>query len=325
MCPVGVKVVRFLLALATVGLLSIAASKDLGPRGNDHLRDLLVAGQWDEALKLAQLAARWPDHANGSEGLIQTNAPILLDWDVCASRGGTNPAPALHPQVCPYPWLEFGQATNSLNATLHLRAASWPKTAWRIRLQQVDRAGAFVIVRRQAERITENSGTIERIPLLENLEAAFHLNRGAELDAPQGALYQISIETAWTEQGNPVRWGEAVPLTLDLPTAEHSRVFSAESLKLEPASDPIQARVQAEVICWPKSRWRLALELSDANGKTVGRGEQTVANTGAILSRPSWSHAPFQITIPGAAQSLAAARRWTLRIESLGPEPRDGK
>jgi len=310
-----------ILVVAAAATASGAPAKETTPA---HLRELLVAANFDEALKLAKPAARWPDYANGSEGLIQTNTPILLDWDVCAPRGGTNPAPALHPTVFRYPWLEFVQASNGLTATLHLRVDAWPKTEWKTRLQRVDRGGFAVIVLQTEEKLIRNSGTIEKYPHQEDLEATFQLSNDAEFHAWPGMLYQISLETVWTEQGNPVRWGEAMPLALDLPTSQRSWVFRAESLSLEKLGNAVQATVQAEVISWPKSRWRLALELSDAQGKRVGHADQVVENGGVIISRPSFTHEAFQFTLPSELGGFDAAHRWTLRVESLpqsrGPE-----
>jgi hypothetical protein len=307
---------------APVILVLAAVVADTGTPGSDaggagHLRGLLVAGQWNEALSLAKPAALWIEHANGSEGLIQTNTPTLLDWDVCVPRGGTNPGPALCPTIYRYPWLEFVQSSNGLTATLHLKVDSWPKTEWKIQLQRVDRMGAFVILHSKAEKLIENSGTIETVPHQEDLEATFQLSHEAEFHPSPGMLYQIGIETVWTEQGNPVRWGEAMPLALALPAAEQSRVFRAESLTLEKTGDSVRATVRAEVIDWPKSRWRLVLDLSGAQGKQLGRAEETVENVGEIISRPAWYRPSFQFVVPGNLQALEAAPRWTLRIESL--------
>jgi hypothetical protein len=318
-----VKSIRYLFALAAACLpfapavgVSGASAAETTP--TTRFRELLVAGQWTEALKLAKPAARWPDRANGSEGLIKTDTPILLDWDLCVFPGSTNAAAAPRPHISRYPWLEFAPASNGLTATLYLRVSSYPKTAWRLRFQQVDRAGAFVVVHQKQERLIENSGTIERIPLIENLEAAFHLGAGNK-----GALFQVSIETVWTEQGNPVRWYEPIPLELCLPTAEQSHVFRAESLKLEQTNNAVLATVQAEIISRPKTAWRLTLDLSDKEGKRVGHGERVVENGGYVISRPSYSSEPIQFAVPGDVQARGAAQCWTLRIAPEGEGPRE--
>jgi len=331
------------LVLAAAATAPAAPANETSPA---RLRELLVAANFDEALKLAKPASRRSDQANGSEGFIQTNTPILLDWDLCITRGGTNAATARRPtdvnsvreasgvrgipplsklvvaptaprpHISRYPWLEFVPASNGPAAKVHLQVDSYPRTAWKIRLQWVDRFGAFVVVHHKQEQVIENSGTIERIPHLENLTATFPSSPKAK-----GALYQISIETSWTEQGNPVRWDEAMPLTLDLPTAEQSLVFRAESLTLQKTNDSVQASVLAGVVSWPKSRWRLALKLSDAEGNEAGSAEHIVENLGVILGYPLHSWETFQFAIPGGLQLLSTAQRWTLRIEALPRDP----
>jgi len=339
-----------LVALAAAGLaLAATATAPAAPANVTspaRLRELLVAANFEEALKLAKPAARWPDHANGSEGSLQTNTPILLDWDLCVTRGGTNganaPRPAganfaregsgvrgipplsklvvapiaPRPHISRYPWLEFVPASNGLAAEVHSQVDSYPRTAWKIRLQQVDRFGDFVVVHHKHEQVIENSGTIQKIPHFENITAAFPPSGGA-----RGSLYQISIETVWTEQGNPVRWDEPMPLTLDLPTAERSLVFRAESLALQKTNGSVQASVLAGVVSWPKSRWRLALRLSDSQGNEAGRAEHIVENLGVVLGDALHSWETFQFAIPGELQLLATAHRWTLRIEALPRDP----
>jgi len=147
------------LAATALGLAAAAAAP--AASGNEtspaRLRQLLVAADFDEASKLAQPAARCPDQANGSEGFIQTNTPILLDWGLCVNRGGTNAATAPRPHISRYPWLEFIPASDGLAARVHLQVDSFPWTAWKLRLQQVDRFGSFVVVHHKREQVIEKS------------------------------------------------------------------------------------------------------------------------------------------------------------------------
>jgi hypothetical protein len=96
-------------------------------------------------------------------------------------------------------------------------------------------------------------------------------------------------------------------------------------LTLQKTNDSVQATVRAELVSWPKSRWRLALKFSDPGGNEIGRGQHIFENLGVIISDPLYSHETFQFAVPGALQALEAAQRWTLRIESLPPEPKPGK
>lgn len=299
---------------------NIAASSD-GAR----LRELLVGGKWDEALKLARPAARCLESHNQSEGFIQTSSPVMLDWDMCVAGTETNSGAAQRPHIYQYPWLEFSQKPDGLFATLHLRYQSWPKTAWKVRLQRVDRDGAAVVVHRQDEKVLENSGNIMKVPSIDESEVVFHLGDDPVFRPSPGMLYMVSIETLSTEQGNPVRWGEAMPLSLDLATPEVSRVFHGESLTLTRADGKIVAKAAASILSYPRCGWRLSLDLTDDAGKSLISAGTYAENSGEIRRVPELAHMEFPITIPADAAVLDAARRWTLRVERVSGPPHLGE
>jgi hypothetical protein len=83
----------------------------------------LIAGEnWGEVMKLFPQAIRLTDKANAVEGAIQTNLPILLEWDMslpmAATTGmGKRPSPELKPGS----WLEFPSRPYGLTKSLRGR------------------------------------------------------------------------------------------------------------------------------------------------------------------------------------------------------------
>jgi hypothetical protein len=255
-------------------------------------------------------AIRRTDKANAAEGTIQTNLPILLEWDMSLPMAfvtGMEKRPM--PEFKPGSWLEFPPERDRV--IVHLRHDPWPQAAWMFHLEILDAAGQVVV---HLDRTIENSG--KRPPkrqwTVEQSEFNFALGRGV-LDWSK--RFRLSVESLWTEQEGEFQFGVELPLYFGLSTVDYTGMFRAQWVKVDATN--AGAVVRARVAEWPKSKWRLRLELLDSQGQPAGDGQGVAENLGWIISRVATGERDFRFPVKNLGSGTRAPQRFRLRIEAL--------
>lgn len=280
------------------------------PDNRKEVRELITQERWDEVKKLAPIAVRTQYGANMADGTLAIGKPILLDWDVCVRKGAEAArGDEQRPLIYRYPWVEFMEVAGGLTAAIHLQYESWPHCSWMLRGEVLDQAGRKVS---DAWAVHENSGTIEKYPSVEKQTVALHLGPKA---AKEGKTFRCSIETVWVEQGGRFQFGQQTPLSLSLTSAESSRMFLARWLTLEKLDGDVRATVHVRMLSWPKSGWRLSLNLFDEKGQQAGHVTAATENSGVVSSYPAIHEKDVRFNVKGASGLMQSARSYTLRVE----------
>jgi len=263
-------------------------------------------------MRLFPQAVRRTDKANAVEGSIQTNTPILLEWDMSLPMAfvtGMEKRPM--PEFKPGSWLEFLPGGKAL---AHLRYDPWPHAAWRFRLEILTDGGDTI---KQLDRTLKNSGQRPPKRQWKDEASGLEFNLGEEAFGP-GRRFRLSVETLWAEQDGELEENIELPLYFGLSSVDYTGMLRAEWLKV--IATNAEAVLQAQIVEWPKSKWNVRLQLFDKEGKPAGEGQTLAENGGWIVSRPAHGKRDFSFPVRNPGRGTEKPKTFRLRVEAV-PAP----
>lgn len=276
------------------------------------ISNLIAAENWGEMMRLFPQAVRRTDKANAVEGSIQTNTPILLEWDMSLPMAfvtGMEKRPM--PEFKPGSWLEFLPGGKAL---AHLRYDPWPHAAWRFRLEILTDGGDTI---KQLDRTLKNSGQRPPKRQWKDEASGLEFNLGEEAFGP-GRRFRLSVETLWAEQDGELEENIELPLYFGLSSVDYTGMLRAEWLKV--IATNAEAVLQAQIVEWPKSKWNVRLQLFDKEGKPAGEGQTLAENGGWIVSRPAHGKRDFSFPVRNPGGGTEKPKTFRLRVEAV-PAP----
>jgi hypothetical protein len=268
----------------------------------------------DEALKAAQQARPSGGNTNAVEGSLELDIPILLPVGLSSPRSVlTDGSARSHPIVFQYPWLEFHETEGRLDAELHLRYESWPKTKWVLAVELLDAAGKSVA---RAEAGHENSGSIEKYPLVE--EEGIRFDFGKRSDLPNANHFRFSIESVWTEQAGRLAFDKEIPLQMELNGLKYSKSVMAPWVRFTNRDLAYEAVVRcSQTVPGPKSHWRVTARLLGEQDKVLGESQSDFKNEGTEFKSQFWWERDIRLPFTAPAGDLAAATAFVVTLERL--------
>ena len=268
----------------------------------------------DEALKAAQQARPSGGNANAVEGSLELDIPILLPVGLSSPRSVlTDGSARPHPIVFQYPWLEFHETEGRLDAELHLRYESWPKTKWVLAVELLDAAGKTLA---RTEAGHENSGTIAKYPLVE--EEGIRFDFGKRSDLPNAKHFRFSIESVWTEQAGRLAFDKEIPLQMELNGLKYSKSVMAPWVRFTNRDLAYEAVVRcSQTVPGPKSHWRVTARLLGEQDKVLGESQSDFKNEGTEFKSQFWWERDIRLPFTAPASDLAAATGFVVTLERL--------
>jgi len=276
--------------------------------GRDRILYYLAKESWEDALKAAPFVHQTQPNAV-QIGMPLSDGLFVLPFDVCVTQMAERDASQLR-AVVGYPWIEFKPASRGAEALLHVQFDSWPKTRWTAKLEFLGANGEPL---GGYEKAFENSGTIVTYPHREAAVVRFLLPD--ELERAEPKSVRLSLESTYTEEGNPLRFGEKTALSLSLDYIERSDAIVADWMTLNNPGGGIIATLHLRKAAVQPSEWRLRLRLFDSNGQKVGWAETDLVDDGGQKRRLNPSEATVKLSVGGNSERIQAATRYHLSLE----------
>ncbi|MHC4397012.1 MAG: hypothetical protein ACYS1A_15320 [Planctomycetota bacterium] len=209
----------------------------------------------------------------------------------------------LNPKILGKPVIKFSRENETVAATIDIEYASWPETKWKVQLDILDIQGKTL---KSAEGTFKNSGMIETLPSVEKQQLKLEVGTWEELkDASQ---FIFSLESIWSRQSNPIAFDNKIPLLLQLSGSDSASSIELNSVRFEKDGDKVLAVCHAKYPSGPKTKWRLAVSVSNGDNTVLAQAHKDFENSGVIKGVAKWIENDMNISLDGFTSGLEPER-----------------
>jgi len=265
-----------------------------------HRAGAQAEGNEDESNSQSELA----DDAGSRLLPLHTNGSIFLDMK--STAGGRN-------GVAQLPWIAFSKTEGVLHAELQTRLISIPKGKWLVTLDLLPNDDEHAEPLASADAIFENSGIVKGLPSTSTQFIRWHL--GSDRLANQATHFRVTLSPSTkpgVRQTLPLLDGAPIPFLLESTPGGQGATATLAEIAFTTESGKLQADLLGSVTSWPKTGWRIVVELvsSDKNVQPVASGEATLINSGEIISKPGFESHELQLMLgdPSLLREATAVR-----------------
>ena len=136
---------------------------------------------------------------------------------------------------------------------------------------------------------------------------------------PEGLLLKLGKDARTGSMEDRLEFGKAIPLLLKGGVGNESNVVSLYGVTFKREGDMVQADIRADMLTWPKSKWKLIVELLDKDGSQIVSSAAVLENAGIIISRPATQSADQHFTL-GPNPKIPSAQRFRVKLEQIPEE-----